>query len=81
MAESVFSANVWSRRDRKRVYSDAELQVLVAPIALYPDDLVAAILTAANRPADVEQAARYAPAATSEARLHFRTLTASRVRT
>jgi hypothetical protein len=40
--------------------SDAELQALAAPIALYPDDVVAAIFTAANRPADVEEAARYA---------------------
>jgi len=39
--------------------SDAELEVLVGPIALYPDALVANILPAATVPLDIVAAARY----------------------
>jgi hypothetical protein len=39
--------------------SDAELQQLVAPIALYPDPLVAVILPAAAYPVEIVQAARF----------------------
>src|SRR5262249_23030941 len=37
----------------------AELENLVAPIALYPDDLVAQILTASTYPIEVVQAERW----------------------
>src|SRR5215472_10578329 len=37
-----------------------ELEKLLAPIALYPDDLVAQILTASTYPLEVVQAARWA---------------------
>lgn len=41
-------------------YSTAELRPLVAWIALYPDPLLAQVLTAATYPADIEAAARWA---------------------
>jgi hypothetical protein len=41
-------------------YSEVELQAMVAPIALYPDEVLTHILVAATRPADVEEAARSA---------------------
>jgi len=37
-----------------------QLEKLLAPIALYPDDLVAQILTASTYPLEVVQAARWA---------------------
>ena len=40
----------------------AELEKLVAPIALYPDDLVAQILTASTYPIEVVQASRWVSA-------------------
>ena len=40
----------------------AELEKLLAPIALYPDDLVAQILTASTYPIEVVQAARWVSA-------------------
>src|SRR5579863_10206720 len=39
--------------------SSADLDKLVGPIALYPDDLVAIILPASTYPIEVVQAARY----------------------
>ena len=43
-------------------FSDAQLDQLVAPIALHPDSLLAQILTAATYPLEVEMAARWAKA-------------------
>src|SRR6516164_4204882 len=40
----------------------AELEKLLAPIALYPDDLVAQILTASTYPIEVVQAERWVSA-------------------
>lgn len=40
-------------------YSPAELEELVGPIALYPDDLIAIILPAASYPLQIVEAARY----------------------
>jgi hypothetical protein len=40
-------------------FSDAELENLVGPIALYPDDLVAIILPASTFPLQIVQAARF----------------------
>ena len=42
--------------------SDAQLDQLVAPIALHPDSLLAQILTAATYPLEVEMAARWSKA-------------------
>jgi hypothetical protein len=39
--------------------SDAQLEQLVAPIALYPDDLVAQVLMASTYPLEIVQAARW----------------------
>lgn len=44
------------------VYSQAELDQLLAPIALYPDSLLSLVLTAAAYPQDVAQAAQFAQA-------------------
>ena len=45
--------------DAQTGLSDAELEVLVGPIALYPDALIANILPAATVPLDIVAAARY----------------------
>src|SRR5580658_9282825 len=42
--------------------SDADLDTLLAPIALYPDPLLAQILPAATEPGDIVMAARYVAA-------------------
>ena len=41
-------------------YPPAELDRIVSPIALYPDPLLAQVLTAATFPADIPDAARWA---------------------
>ena len=43
-------------------YSDADLDQLLGPIALYPDPMIALILPAATTPSDVVLAARYTAA-------------------
>ncbi|HYN12237.1 MAG TPA: DUF3300 domain-containing protein [Burkholderiales bacterium] len=45
-----------------RVYNQAELDALVAPIALYPDSLLSQILMAATYPEEVAEAARWSRA-------------------
>ena len=45
--------------DEAAPLSEDELEVLVAPIALYPDDLVATIITASLYPVQIVQAARF----------------------
>lgn len=40
-------------------FTDAELQALVGPIALYPDDLLAIVLPASTYPLQIVQAARF----------------------
>ena len=42
-----------------QAYSGTRLHKLLAPIALYPDPLIAIILPAASEPADIELAAGY----------------------
>ncbi len=42
----------------QRIYQSAELESLLAPIALYPDSLISEILEASLHPADVMEAAR-----------------------
>ena len=46
----------------RAAYSQAELDQMLAPIALYPDPLLSQILMAATYPAEVEQAARWSRA-------------------
>lgn len=41
------------------VFSEAELDQMIAPIALYPDSLLAQILMAATYPADVSEAVKW----------------------
>jgi hypothetical protein len=41
------------------VYTDEELEALVGPIALYPDDLLAIVLPASTYPLEIVQAARF----------------------
>lgn len=43
----------------QRRFNQAELDALLAPVALYPDALLQQILAASTRPYDVEQAARW----------------------
>jgi hypothetical protein len=45
-----------------RVYNQAELDALLAPIALYPDSLLSQILMAATYPEEVAEAARWSRA-------------------
>jgi hypothetical protein len=44
---------------RAQAYTDAELEELVAPIALYPDDVLGVILPASTFPLDIVRAARF----------------------
>ncbi len=46
----------------KPVYSQAELNQILAPIALYPDDLVAQVLMASTYPLEIVEAARWVKA-------------------
>jgi len=43
----------------QRAFNQAELDALLAPIALYPDALLMQVLVASTRPYDVDQAARW----------------------
>jgi hypothetical protein len=43
----------------ERTYSQAELDQMLAPIALYPDSVLSHVLIAATHPLDVVQAARW----------------------
>ncbi len=45
--------------DRPSTFSDAEIESLLAPVALYPDTLLTQILIAATYPLDVVEAARF----------------------
>ena len=45
-----------------RLYSQAELDALLAPIALYPDPLLSQVLIAATYPDDVREAAAWSRA-------------------
>jgi hypothetical protein len=51
--------NVFSQEGSSKVFRQEELDQLVAPIALYPDSLVAQILMAATYPLEVVEAARW----------------------
>ena len=46
----------------EQIYSQAELDQMLAPIALYPDSLLSQILMAATYPLEVVQAARWSRA-------------------
>ncbi len=45
--------------DETPIYTDEELEALVGPIALYPDDLLAVVLPASTYPLEIVQAARF----------------------
>ena len=47
------------RQDQQQLLSQKEIQQLVAPIALYPDALLAQVLTASTYPLEVTMAARW----------------------
>lgn len=56
------SSAAWAQepeRDYRRAYSQAELDQMLAPIALYPDALLSQILMAATYPQDVFEAASW----------------------
>ncbi len=55
-------APVGASAQQQRAYSQAELDRLLAPIALYPDNLLSQILMAATYPEDVVEAARWSRA-------------------
>lgn len=62
MASSLLTAGLataQSEPDQPYTYSVAELEELVGPVALYPDDLLAIILPASAYPLQIVQAARY----------------------
>lgn len=44
---------------RSDLYTDAEIDQLIAPIALYPDSVLSQVLAAATYPDEVEEAARW----------------------
>jgi len=45
--------------DKKKTYSQQELDQMMAPIALYPDSLLSQILMASTYPADVAEAVEW----------------------
>src|SRR5687767_12081233 len=45
--------------DRQQTFSQAELEKLVAPIALYSDPVLALVVVASNYPQDVIEASRW----------------------
>jgi hypothetical protein len=49
-------------QSQARAYSQAELDALLAPVALYPDSVLSHILVAATRPDDLRQAAAWSRA-------------------
>ena len=51
------------------VLSPAELEELVGPVALYPDDLLAIVLPASTYPLEIVQAARFLEAYESDSSL------------
>lgn len=56
---AVSSMSAVARMDDKPLFSQAELDQMLAPIALYPDQLLSQILMAATYPLEVVQAARF----------------------
>jgi hypothetical protein len=65
MASSSFSAMAQTPRNAPAASQDellkpAELDALVAPIALYPDSLLATVLMASTYPLEIVQADRWA---------------------
>src|SRR5574340_1463046 len=58
-ALSLFQAPLHAQ---ERYYSQAELDALLAPVALYPDPVLSQVLMAATYPDDVHQAAAWSRA-------------------
>lgn len=58
-ADEVIAAGEESTAKEKTLLTPAQIDELLAPVALYPDPLIAIILPAATFPADVVMAARY----------------------
>lgn len=59
---SAASANVSGVKPATKTFSQQDLDQLLAPIALYPDDLLAQMLMASTYPLEVVQAARWVQA-------------------
>jgi hypothetical protein len=57
---NVVSPVVSAQEESKQVFSKEELEQVLAPIALYPDSLIAQILMASTYPLEVVQAERWA---------------------
>src|SRR5512139_1472920 len=53
-------APIFAQQAPAKVFKQEELQQLLAPIALYPDDLLTQILMASTYPLEIVQAARWA---------------------
>ncbi len=58
----LFSVNPASAAQEDMIYKAEELDQMLAPIALYPDSLLAQVLMAATYPADVVEAAKWSTA-------------------
>lgn len=54
-----FIAAASAQTESLEEYSPAELEQLVGPVALYPDDLIAIVLPASSYPLQIVEAARY----------------------
>jgi hypothetical protein len=50
---------IWQAPAQARVFSQAELDALLAPVALYPDTVLSHILVAATQPDDLREAAAW----------------------
>src|SRR5512136_1577678 len=53
-------ATLFAQETQAKVFKQEELDQLLAPVALYPDDLLTQILMASTYPLEVVQAARWA---------------------
>ena len=58
----VLAASATHAADEAATFSNEELDQMLAPIALYPDSLLAQVLMAATYPADVVEAAKWSEA-------------------
>jgi hypothetical protein len=69
----VFCQSAYSQEPEPAPLTPAELEELVGPIALYPDDLLGIVLPASTYPLQIVQAARFLEDRAGDARLDCRT--------
>lgn len=56
---TLLTAGILQAEDQEKIFTQAELDQMLAPIALYPDTVLAQVLTASTYPIEVVEAARW----------------------